>query len=242
MEGINTEKLTISPLSYKIFRKILDENPRLEEIVRSARNWEDMLKNIRAWVLEEVKDRPWVLDYCGSKVPDMERFNKLSWNDYAAIRLLDYLDHSGEKFEDLNVPHKVSVSYPFKNIWLAYHKGAGGAKPAFFEDMLHLFRQFAGKETVTLPGKEQVQEWMDRHPSGLDPDIIRLRERNKSRIIRIIIEKLDSGELKSRRFTFEPGLSRKEKIKLVNEWWNDYRSMIHCEQASNSFVGETTLA
>jgi len=223
MEVIRVEKLTISPLSFKIFRKILDENPRLEEIVRNARNWEDMLHSIKSWVLEEIKDRPWVLHFYESNTPEMENFKKLSWNDYAAIRLLDYINHSGEKFEDLNIPNKVSVSYPFKNIWLAYHKGSGGAKPAFFEDMLHLFRQFTGKETLTLPGKEKVKEWMERHPSGLDPDIIRLRERNKNRIIKIIIDKLDSGELKSRRFYFETGLTRKEKIKLVNEWWNDER-------------------
>jgi len=223
MEAIRVEKLTISPLSFKIFRKILDENPRLDEIVRNARNWADMLDSIKSWVLEEIKDRPWVLHFYESKTPEMENFKKLSWNDYAAIRLLDYIDHSGEKFEDLNISNKVSVSYPFKNIWLAYHKGSGGAKPAFFEDMLHLFRQFTKKETLTLPGKEKVKEWMERHPSGLDSDIIRLRERNKNRIIKIIIDKLDSGELKSRRFYFEPGLTRKEKIKLVNEWWNDER-------------------
>ncbi len=140
MEALRTEKLNLSPQSYKIFQKILDENPRFEEIVRKARNWEDMLGEIKSWILEEIRDRPWVLEFYESKAPEIEKFKKLSWNDYGAIRLLDYIDHSGEKFEDLNIPQKVSISYPFKNIWLAFHKGAGGAKPAFFEDMLHLFR------------------------------------------------------------------------------------------------------
>ena len=223
MEPIKIEKLSISPVSYKIFRQVMDENQQLEEIVQKARNWEDVLDGVRSWVMEEIKDRPWVHKFYKSETAEKKNFEKLSWKDYATIRLLDYIDHSGQKFEDFNIPQKVSESYPFKLIWLAYHNGAGGANPAFFMDMLHLFRQFTGKSIRTLPGKEKVMEWMDRHPSGLDPRIARIRDRNKNRIIKIIIDKLDSGELKSRRFSFETGLSQREKIKLVNEWWNDGR-------------------
>jgi len=223
METIKIEKLSISPLSYKIFRKVLDENQRLEDIVRKARNWEDVLAGVRSWVMDEIKDRPWVIQFFESENAKKSILDKLSWKDYASIRLLDYIKFSGGKFEDLNIPQKKSESYPFKLIWLAYHKGAGGAKPAFFEDILHLFRQFTGKSIRTLPGKKKVKEWMERHPSGLDPRIIRIRDRNRNRIIKIIIDMLDSGTLKSRKFTFDPGLTRKEKIKLVNKWWNDGR-------------------
>lgn len=205
----------------------MDENQRFEEIVKKARNWENVLENLRIWVMEEIHDRPWVLRFYKSETVNKEDFDQLTWKDYASIRLLDYIDHSGHKFEDLNIPQKESESYPFRLIWLAYHKGAGGAKPAFFEDMLHLFRQFTGRSFRTLPDKAKVIEWMDKHPSGLDPRIIRARDRNRNRIIKIIIEKLDAGELKSRRFSFEHGLSRRQKIKLVNKWWNDGRFHLH---------------
>ena len=84
MEALRTEKLNISPLSYRIFQKILDENPRFEEIVRRARNWEDMLGQIKSWILEEISDRPWVLEFYRSKIPDMGKFQKLTWNEYGA--------------------------------------------------------------------------------------------------------------------------------------------------------------
>ncbi|UCG28821.1 MAG: KamA family protein [Bacteroidales bacterium] len=223
MQAIKFEKLSVSPESYLIFRQLLDENKRLEKIIQESRAWESVLYSVREWVEEEIKDRPHVLRYFRGEKKTREDFRKLDWKDYASIRLLDYIENAGKKFKNLNIPQRESFSHPFRLLWLTYHKGAGGGQPAFFEDMLHLFRQFTGSHERKLPDKKKVQEWMDRHPSGLDPRIIRIRERNKSRIIRIIIEKLDSGEMKSRRFSFDPGLDRREKIKLVNEWWEDGR-------------------
>ncbi len=66
------------------------------------------------------------------------------------------------------------MSNPFRLLWLAVHHGTGGAQPGFFEDMLHLFRQFSGAITFTPPGRPQVERWMERYPSGLDPRIVRL--------------------------------------------------------------------
>jgi hypothetical protein len=43
---------------------------------------------------------------------------------------------------------------------------------------------------------------MDRYSSGLDPDIIRQREKNKLRILKVIIKAIDEKRTKSTRFTF----------------------------------------
>ena len=64
-----------------------------------------------------------------------------------------------------------------------------------FEDMLHLFRQFTGRSTRELPARAQVEEWMERYPSGLDPRMVRLREENRDRVLYAIIRRIESGEI-----------------------------------------------
>ena len=64
---------------------------------------------------------------------------------------------------------------------------------------------------------------MDRYSSGLDPDIIRQREKNKLRILKIIIKTIDEKRTKSKRFRFKKGMSQKEKMALAKEWWNDHQ-------------------
>jgi lysine 2,3-aminomutase len=115
----------------------------------------------------------------------------------------------------------MAVSNPLKLIWMAVTRGTGGAKPFFFEDMLHLFRQFSGKSKPHIPKKAEVEEWMSRFPSGLDPRIIRLREENRDRILNIIIKKIETGEIKDSKYNFKPGLSSEQKFLQALEWWED---------------------
>jgi lysine 2,3-aminomutase len=123
---------------------------------------------------------------------------------------------------DLNLRGEVAVSSPIKLIWLADHKGTGGANRDFFEDMLHLFRQFTGRERRTVPGREEVEHWMARYPSGLEPRIVRLREENRERILGLIIEGIDRGEIRSDHYRFSPGLSPEEKLEQGLKWWKEW--------------------
>ena len=63
---------------------------------------------------------------------------------------------------------------------------------------------------------------MERHPSGLDPEVITWREANKERIIRLLIEKIGSGE-GGARYTFADDDSLEERWQKVNKWWDDDR-------------------
>ncbi len=108
-------------------------------------------------------------------------------------------EHAGMEFVDLNLRGEVAVSNPIKLIWLAVTHGTGGAKPFFFKDMVELFRQFTEKKTIKKPTKEDVEGWMSRYPSGSDPRIIKLREENRERIIKVILDKIDRGENKKNR-------------------------------------------
>lgn len=215
------DKIAITVKSHMLLKQLLKENPNLEEIMRFARNETEALIGIRNWVSESLKQNPEANKFYKREVIGREAFEKLSWKDYAAIRILDYIDNAGREFIDQNLRGEKAISNPIKLIWLAVNYGTGGAKPYFFQDMVQLFRQFSGKNNLELPSKNKVEEWMSRWCSGLDPRIIKLREENRERILKIIIKKIDKGELTDSKFFFQNGLSNEQKYLKALEWWKD---------------------
>jgi lysine 2,3-aminomutase len=215
------DRITINVKSRRLLNQLLEENPRLAEIMHGARNETEALVGVREWVMDVLRSRPHVLACHENAHPSRDEFEALEWRDYAAIRLLDYIENADREFVDLNLRGELAVSSPIKLVWLAVSKGTGGAKQEFFEDMLHLFRQFSGREKRYTPTREQVEQWMARYPSGLDPRIVRLREENRERILNLIVDGMDRGEMGSRRYSFPPGLSRDEKLGMLLDWWQD---------------------
>jgi lysine 2,3-aminomutase len=222
-ENQRLDHIAITVKSHKLLKKLLAENPKLEEIMRNAQNETEALIGVRNWILGYLKNRPDAYDFYKGKVRGREAFEKLSWQDYAAIRILDYIDNAGREYEDLNLRGEIAVSNPIKLIWLAVNFGTGGAKPYFFEDMLYLFRQFSGTYTRELPDKDTLLEWMERYTDGLDPRIVKLREENRDRIINILIDKIDRGEINTGKYSFPPKASHEQKFLKMLEWWEDYR-------------------
>ena len=216
------DSIAINTKSHRLLGRLLGENRTLEEIMRNARNETEALVGVKNWVMTILEDNPAAVEYYKGAAVGREVFESLTWRDYAAIRILDYTDNAGREFEDLNLRGEVAVSNPIKLIWLAVTQGTGGAKPFFFEDMLHLFRQLSGTEERKQPTKKTVTEWMARYPSGLDPRIVKLREENRDRIINIIINKIDNGEIVHGKFKFEADMSYEQKYLSCLEWWKDH--------------------
>jgi lysine 2,3-aminomutase len=237
-EAHRLDTIAITVRSHKLLKKLLKENPLLEEIMRNSRNETEALVGIRNWVLEEMKQNPDAYEFYKHGSNSREAFEKLTWKDYATIRLLDYVDNAGRQFEDLNLRGEMAVNNPIKLIWLAVNYGTGGAKPYFFADMLKLFRQFSGKSDVEKPDHEKLEEWMDRYPSGLDPRIIKLREENRERIIKIIIDKIDSGEIEDSIYNFSQGMSKSQKYLRALEWWKESRFHLRFAVRSADLLNE----
>jgi lysine 2,3-aminomutase len=223
MKNSHLDKIAINVHARRILLTILDENPVLDRILRNAASETEAMDMINEWILPRLKKNPAAEAFYKGKNHNHELFQQLDWEDFAAIRLLEYIDHAGESYPDQNIHGELAVTHPIKMMWLATNRGIGGAKPDFFLDMLELFRQLNGILKPDIPTREHVEEWMDRYPSGLEPKIADLRKENRDRIIRILIEKIDGGEIKSRRYTFEPGLSQHQKENLMNSWWNENR-------------------
>ena len=218
--NMNIETVKINPRSQYLVQKILTENPAIKEIFEKSENVNEVYASVRKWVLDELEENSNALQYYSENVSGRDIFTKLNYKDFAAIRILDFIDHEGIEYEDPHLRGKVFYNNPIRLLWLAVKFGKGGAKPDFFEDLLNLFRQFNGKISRELPDKEKVKKWMDRHPSGLDQDIIEIRKENKERIINSLIKKIDKGEYTSTVFKFEHNDSEEKKKKKMYEWWN----------------------
>ena len=173
------DQIAITVRAHKLLKELLKENPRLEEIMRSSKNETEALHGLREWVEPEIKKNPAAWQFYQGKKHDHQTFQQLKWKDFAAIRLLDYIDHAGEKYIDQNIGGEIAITNPIKMVWLAVNFGTGGAKPGFFKDMLQLFRQFTGRTRRNEPNSQKTSEWMSRFPAGLDPRIVRLREENR---------------------------------------------------------------
>lgn len=215
------DDIAINVKSHKLLKQLLKENPKLEEIMRVSRNETEALIGVRDWVMEELANNQEARDVYSGRRASRQAFERLTWRDIAAIRILDYIDNAGRRFPDLNLRGEIALSNPIKLIWLAVTHGTGGAKPYFFKDMLQLFRQFSGQSERRIPTREDVERWMARWPSGLDPRIVKLREENRDRILNILIRKIDEGEIRSSRYTFEPALSYEQKFLRALGWWKD---------------------
>ena len=237
------DQIAITVKAHKVLKQLLQENPNLEEIMRNARNETEALIGVRNWITDGFSDRINAYQFYKNETNGREAFEKLNWRDFACIRLLDYIDNAGKEYEDMNLRGEIAVSNPIKMIWLAVNYGTGGAKPAFFVDMLYLFRQFRGEYVCEIPSKKRIQEWMDRFPSGLDPRIVKLREENRDRIINILIEKIDRGEIKDSKFFYEEGMSQEQKFLTMLKWWDDQlfhlRFAVRSPEMLNELLGNS---
>jgi len=190
------DKATISIKANKQLQQLLSENKKLKEILISSENIEEVKIKIRKWIYSIYGEETNAIQFYKGIQSGREAFEKLSWSEVAAIRLLDYIDYSGNEYKDHNIRGAIITTRPIKVLWVAAKYGIGGASEDFFLDMIYLFRQLKGETQAFIPTKKQIEDWMDRHPSGLDENIINIRKENKDRVLKIFIRKIEIGEFK----------------------------------------------
>ena len=204
------EKIALSAKSLTLLRKLFRENPRLMDIYKRSSNLDEAKKKVREWAFEILKENPAAQGFYSGQGGGREGFEKLRWQDMAAIRILDYLDNSGREFVNPYRNGEKTLNDPFQLLWLGLKNGSGGAKPLFFDDMIQLYRQLSNQLPKNIPTSEKVMQWMDRWHHGLDPEIIRIRQENKERIIRVLMKNIESCEVGETRYCFEEGLTEEQ--------------------------------
>lgn len=198
---------------------LLVENEFLEASIKESGNENEFKDKLHDWIMVYINTRPHLLNCCETGSLDHGDFDDLNWKDVAALRIFDYLKHAGIKVQDPSISKKEVISDPFGQLYNAIKNDIREFKVDFVVDMLMLFRQFSGKLKKSVPSRDKVIEWIDRNPSGLDPEIVAIRNKNRDRIIKKFIELIDEGRIKDAKFFFEPGLSRQEKYATVVKWW-----------------------
>lgn len=201
---------------------ILSENPELESIVKEAKDFDSFTQKLREWLINLIskdQDAISILNY--SHVSNSKLHN-LRWNDFAAVRLIDYIDNEGRDIADLNFFNTVIKNSTMEFLFNALKNNTIEAEPDFYEDLIYLFRQLNGKLKRDIPDIRKIQSWMDKHPSGLDKKVLEHRQSRKEHIIKILIDKIEKGEMKSSKFKFPTEASNDEKFQLMNEWWDNH--------------------
>ena len=167
-----------------------------------------------------------------------KNFYRLSETVLAHVRLYDYLVFDKTIFKDGT---DEVVSQPITLLRSFLHKKRSTIHPDAAEEMVHFFALLNSGEPRAIPTRGEVTEWMERHPSGLDKEVIAWRKRNKERIVNLLIRKIDERTSKEKRYAFKPGCSEKEKRRIVNGWWKEDRFHLHFALRSakelNTFLG-----
>lgn len=154
-------------------------------------------------------------------------YYKLMSTSMAYLRIMDYLDHEGESFEDGNLHGQKVVSKPISLLRSLLLGRKCSCTVDFVEDMAHLLALLNGVEEREIPPRSRVLEWMERHPSGLDQDVIAWRAQNKEHIVQLLIERIENQKKPGALYRFKEGMTAAEKRKQVLLWWKDDRFHLH---------------
>ncbi len=217
----NPVNINISPKSDQLLNQLMAENPDLEEILRQSSTTNEFLKNMRLFLQTYMDSHPDTLGYYNNSAPNQQDFEKLAWSDYAAIRLMNYVDKTDPQNGDCILKGGIVENNPLKVMWLAAKHGTGNDQQTILKDMIELFRQFSSRNKWKIPSENKVRGSIDQHLTGLDPKIIELRLKNRDRILKKIIDKITQGVVRNSKYVFEAGLTESEKMKKALVWWND---------------------
>lgn len=202
---------------------MLEESNRLTQILARADSYTTFKQELQAWAEEVLQSSPGAMAYYLGRTSGTQALEALEWHCLAAIRILDYIHHSGKEYEDLNEGGRKILNAPFRMLWQAFRQENAAVDEAFFEDMLYLFRQLSGRMKRNMPTREKVMQWMESHPDGLQQAVAEARGKNRDRILECLLEEMEAGRIHSTRFHFTPEMSQEEKRRLMREWWKDYR-------------------
>lgn len=156
--------------------------------------------------------------------------------------LLLLIEHDGTVVDELSTSDRLNID-TIGYLWkFLRDEPVGGVLPDVYIDLFHQLYRLSHDVSI-MPDSSLVKRQMSRWPSGLDEDVMAIREENKRRIINILVRKIERWHAPSSIYQFEPGIAEGEKYRRVNQWW--YSSRFHLTLAIKSpaelnlFLGNT---
>lgn len=159
-----------------------------------------------------------------------------------AKRILLLIEYDGSPIDELSTGQELSVQ-TITYLWqLLSGRLTDEVSPDLFIDLYHQFLLLDHPETEEAD-RSLVKRQMNRWPTGLDEEVIAVREANKDRIIKRLIRKIERRSAPSSRYQFSSEMTYEEKYDLVREWWNTARFHLALAIKSptelNYFLGES---
>lgn len=159
-----------------------------------------------------------------------------------AKRILLLIEYDGSPIDELSTGQELSVQ-TITYLWqLLAGKLTDEVSSDLFIDLYHQFKLLEHPEAIETD-RSLVKRQMNRWPTGLDEEVIAIREANKERIIKRLIRKIERRTAPSSRYQFTPEMSYEEKYNQVREWWDMARFHLSMAIKSptelNYFLGES---
>lgn len=163
-------------------------------------------------------------------------------NNTVAKRILLLIEYDGSPIDELSTGQELSVQ-TITYLWqLLTGKLTDEVSPDLFIDLYHQFLLLEHPEAIE-PDRGLVKRQMNRWPTGLDEEVIAIREANKDRIIKRLIRKIERRSAPSSRYQFSQQMTYEEKYNQVKEWWDTARFHLSLAIKSptelNYFLGES---
>lgn len=143
-------------------------------------------------------------------------------NDSAGKSISELIKNDGKIVFELSTEKEITIS-TIQYLWLFLNDEINDE--SYVDLLIDLYYQLMGLYQVKsiVPSFTEIKAWMDKWPSGLNPDVMNIREANKQRIIHHLIEKIENPKMSYRNYRFEQDMTTTEKEQRINEWWNDFR-------------------
>lgn len=154
----------------------------------------------------------------------LEQYLDVYQGNSASEQILQFIHFDGKEVYELSTEQDIQIQ-TLSLLW-QFLRGDLNEKTVKTDLFIDLFYQFKrlNQPMPEKPTMIKVKSRTERWPTGLDENVIRVREENKERMIQLLLHKLDSRKTPNQsRFQFPPGATDQEKIEWVRTWWNDYR-------------------
>ena len=133
-------------------------------------------------------------------------------------RILLLIDYDNTSVDELSTGNELPV-YTITYFWKFLSRQAlEEVSIDLFIDLYHQFILLDNPVTAE-PDKNLVRRQMNRWSTGLDDEVIAIRQVNKDRIIKELIRKIERRHSPTSKYQFAEGMTFEEKYKQVNEWW-----------------------
>ena len=202
-----SKKETITENIYFLKNKFKQEFSDLVLMAKTCETPDIFKKQLKAFVTEAIKDKN---DDIQTKTIIAKRIIRLIENDNTIVEELS----TGEKL------HIKTIS----SLWEFLHSKSE-IKSNSLDLMIDLYHQFnlLKKPGSYKPSIHTIKRYMNHWPTGLDKEVMAIHSENKTRIIKMLVKKIEKRHAPSSKFQFDEGMSYEEKIAKVEEWWNNSR-------------------